>query len=170
MNLVQIGASYSKTLTHFWQALEWSKSRNFCLFTLIIFQNILNLPGKVGKINFETLNHPNIGSILAQVLCVSSQRIKKIVGCYALVITIYHRPCIWLVEFLKGNFQHSFKSCARFSNENHVVKIRVWLLHVKMLFLYIHAQVDTEFFCPFPISFFYNSRPIHNGIYRTLQF
>ena len=74
------------------------------------------------------------------------------------------------VEFLKGNFQRSCKGCARFSNENHVIKIRAWLLHVKMLFLYIHAQVDTEFFCPFPISFFYNSRPIHNGMYRTLQF
>ena len=53
------------------------------------------------------------------------------------------------VEFLKGNFQRSCKSCARFSNENHVIKIRVWLLHVKMLFLYIHAQVDTEFFVHF---------------------
>ena len=50
------------------------------------------------------------------------------------------------VEFLKGNFQRSCKSFARFSNENHVIKIRVRLLHVKMLFLYIHAQVATEFF------------------------
>ena len=96
-------------------------------------------------------------------------------GCHAPVVPIYLSPSLRVasvkVEFLKGNFQRSFKSCARFSNENHVIKIRVRLLHVKMLFLYIHAQVATEFFfCPFPISFFYNPRPIHNGIYRTLQF
>ena len=44
-----VGALCTKTLAYFWQALEWSKSKFFCIFPHIIFQNILNLPGKVEK-------------------------------------------------------------------------------------------------------------------------
>ena len=52
ITLIHIGALCTKTLTHFWQALEWSKFKNFCIFPHTIFQNIQNLPGKVGKDQF----------------------------------------------------------------------------------------------------------------------
>ena len=44
-----IGALCSKTLEHFWQALEWSNQKIFCIFPNIIFQKILNLAKKVAK-------------------------------------------------------------------------------------------------------------------------
>ena len=47
--LIHIGALCSKTLEHFWQALEWSYQKNFCIFPNIIFQKILNLAEKVAK-------------------------------------------------------------------------------------------------------------------------
>ena len=58
MALFHIGVLYGKTFTQFWKAFERSKSKNLGIFPHIIFQNILNLPRKGGKINFETLSHP----------------------------------------------------------------------------------------------------------------
>ena len=53
VTLIHIGALCTKTLTHIWQSLWWSKSINFCIFPYHIFQNIQNLPGKVGKDQFR---------------------------------------------------------------------------------------------------------------------
>ena len=57
--LIHIGALCSKTLGHFWQALEWSYQKNFCIFPNIIFQKILNLAKKVVKYQVCHLLHKN---------------------------------------------------------------------------------------------------------------
>ena len=89
----------SKTLGHFWQALEWSYQKNFCIFPNIIFQKILNPSEKVAK--YQVCHFCQIWITLFNY---STQH-----GLFQLR-EVTQLPPIWEVQTLTIRFHHAISS------------------------------------------------------------